>query len=157
MIHIATGLARRDDGAVLLVASTYANHPEPLWTLPGGRQRPGELLAATVAREFAEETGLTATVGELAYLSESYDGDVHVLNATFLVDAGAGDPQSPAERGLTDHAVAVEWVARGDLAARLAVAVVREPLLAYLDGTLAARYAGYARAGITIRWPSGSA
>ena len=75
---LATGLAIRDDGAqtrLLLVASRYANHAQPLWNLPGGRQHPGELLRETVERECYEETGLRVRVGELAYVSESYDGD----------------------------------------------------------------------------------
>ncbi|MBV9232605.1 MAG: NUDIX domain-containing protein, partial [Candidatus Eremiobacteraeota bacterium] len=82
---MATGLAVRD-GRVLLVASRYPNHAVPLWNLPGGRQQPRELLRETVVREFLEETGCRAVVHELAYVSESYDGDLHFLNATFLVD-----------------------------------------------------------------------
>ena len=81
-IHLASGLAVRD-GAVLLVASSYASHNEPLWNLPGGRQQHGELVRETVAREVFEETGLTATIRDLAYVSESYDGDTHFLRTVF--------------------------------------------------------------------------
>ena len=84
MIHLATGLIVRD-GRLLMVASRYPNHPQPLWNLPGGRQLPGELLAETAEREILEETGLHARAGEVAYVSESYDGDEHYLNVTFLV------------------------------------------------------------------------
>lgn len=84
MIHLATGIAVRD-GCVLLVASHYPNHADPLWNLPGGRQQPGELLEETVVREVFEETGLRVDVGELAYVSESYDGAMHFLNATFKI------------------------------------------------------------------------
>lgn len=150
-IQLATGLARRGN-RVLLVASRYANHSQPLWNLPGGRQEPGELLTTTVEREIAEETGLRAHVGELLYVSESYDaeGDVHVLNATFAVDV-VGRIRIP-EAG--DHVVEASWVAVDRLAERIAVAVVREPLLAHLGGSLDARYAGFERAGVTIRWPT---
>jgi ADP-ribose pyrophosphatase YjhB (NUDIX family) len=147
VIHIATGLAVRE-GRVLLVASRYANHPQPLWNLPGGRQLPRELLAETVAREVREETGLHAEVGGLAYVSESYDGDLNVVNFTFRVDV-SGD----VDAGSEDHVVAVEWVAIDKLAERIVVAVVREPLLAYLRGDLSRQYAGYHQAGITIEWP----
>lgn len=173
-IHIATGLALRSDGCLLLVASRYANHPEPLWNLPGGRQQPGELLPETVAREVLEETGLTCAVGKLAYASESYDGDVHVLNATFLIAVEDADTLSPARSavlsepeasrrvrvtgdGQGDHVVDVAWVPVAEVAERIAVAVVREPLLAYLRGELPEGYAGFHEAGITIQWPSDSA
>ena len=84
MIHLATGIAIRD-GSLLMVASRYPNHREPLWNLPGGRQLPGELLSETVVRELFEETGLRAEAGEVAYVSESYDGTEHFLNVTFRV------------------------------------------------------------------------
>ncbi len=160
MIHLATGLAVHD-GRVLLVASRYPNHPDPLWNLPGGRQQPGELLEETVVREVFEETGLRVEIGELAYVSESYDGAIHFLNATFAVALrhAQHDTERPAldgaqgEDGGEDHVVAVEWVAIEELAARIVVGVVREPLLAYMRGVLPCRYAGYHDSGITIEWP----
>ncbi len=146
-IHLATALARRGDD-ILLVASKYRNHAQPLWNLPGGRQMPGELLAETVVRELLEETGLHGCVRELCYVSESYDGETQITNVTFAVEAH-GTPSVPTRDG--DHVVAVEWVTPTELAARLAIAVVREPLLAYLkEGT---RYAGYAEAGVSIVFP----
>lgn len=146
-IHIATALVRRGD-AILLVASRYPNHAQALWNLPGGRQNPGELLRETVLRELSEETGLNGSVGELCYVSESYDGPMHITNFTFAVSA-RGNVQ-PARAG--DHAVACEWVPRERLAERIAVRVVREPLLAFLSGKCAG-YAGYPEAGISIVFP----
>ena len=153
-IHLATALARRDDGCVLLVASRYANHAEPLWTLPGGRQLAGELLVETVARELLEETGLRCTVGKLAYVSESYDGAVHVLNATFCVDL-ASYALEPAHA--RDHVTGAAWICAQELHERIVAAVVRDPLLAYLEGALPQGYAGFHEAGITIQWPPDSA
>jgi len=153
-IHVATGIVRNRAGSVLLVASTYANHPHPLWNLPGGRQTAGELLDATAARELFEETGIRAEAGRLAYVSESYDGETHVVNVTFemnLLDEGNVEPAPPETRD--DHVAAVAWVPVAGLPERLTVDVVREPLLAYLGGDFPRRYVGFERAGITIVWP----
>jgi 8-oxo-dGTP diphosphatase len=147
-IHLATALVRRGDD-ILLVASRYPNHTAPLWNLPGGRQQPNELLVQTVLRELREETGLEGSVRDLCYVSESYDGDVHFTNFTFEVDA-AGEPRTPAAEG--DHVVEAAWISPSALSERIAVAVVREPLVAFLRGTLP-RYAGYAEAGITVVFP----
>jgi ADP-ribose pyrophosphatase YjhB (NUDIX family) len=154
MIHLATGLAIQN-GRILLVASRYSNHEQPLWNLPGGRQLPGELLSATAAREFLEETGLHVEVKELAYISESYDGAQHFLNATFKVTLRSPF-ETVADKGDNDHIVGAEWVPIDDVERRIAVAVVREPLLAYLRGELGQRYAGYQDAGVTIEWPDHS-
>lgn len=147
-IHLATAFVRRND-TILLVASCYPNHKEPLWNMPGGRQRPGELLAQTVLRELREETGLRGKVRELCYVSESYDADVHFTNFTFAVDA-QGEPAAPHVED--DHILDAAWVSISELAQRISVAVVREPLIAFLNGTLP-RYAGYPEAGITVEFP----
>jgi ADP-ribose pyrophosphatase YjhB (NUDIX family) len=168
VIHLATGFLVRDE-RLLMVASRYANHPEPLWNLPGGRQQPGELLAETVVREVFEETRLHVEADDVAYVSESYDGATHYLNVTFNVTLGPSTTAPGAvvypERSRRaqddnsaehDHVVGVEWVPISEVGERIAVAVVREPLLAYLHGDLPRRYAGFHHAGITIEWPQGS-
>jgi 8-oxo-dGTP diphosphatase len=152
-VHLATGLAIID-GRVLLVASHYPNHPQPLWNLPGGRQLAGELLTETVEREALEETGLHVHAGPLAYVTESYDGAVHYVNACFHVEVVAELPET--DDTVRDHVVGWEWVPLDQLGQRIVVAVVREPLLAYLRGELAERYAGFHEAGITIEWPADS-
>lgn len=151
--RLATGIAIRD-GRLLMVASRYPNHGEPLWTLPGGRQLPGELLSETIAREMLEETGVHAEVREIAYVSESYDGEIHYLNVTFVLSFDPAPVRQP--ENAADHIVAVEWVPLDDVGARMAIAVVREPLLAYLRGGLPTGYAGFHEAGVTIEWPADS-
>lgn len=145
-IHLATGIAIRSD-ALLLVASTYPSHAQPLWNLPGGRQHPGELLRDTLVREVREETGYSANVADLAYVSESYDGSMHVVNATFEM-ALHGELRIPRSG---DHVSAARWCPLRDLESLLEVRVVRDPLLNYLR--YGRRYRGYAEAGISIRWP----
>jgi 8-oxo-dGTP diphosphatase len=145
-IHLCTGLLERA-GRVLLVASAYPNHAELLWNLPGGRQEWGETCAQTVARELREETSLEVRVGALAYVAESFDAasETQFTAFCFAIEA-EGEPVVP----LTDpSARACRWVAIGDLAAALAVRVVREPLVAHLADR-SQRYFGYLEAGITI-------
>ena len=147
-IHLATALVRRAR-TVLLVASHYPSHERALWNMPGGRQQPGELLTQTVLRELHEETGMRGIVRDLCYVSESYDGTMHFTNFTFAVQA-EGEPAKPQIDG--DHVVDAAFVALEEIEERLSVPVVREPLLAFLRGTLPG-YAGYAEAGITIEFP----
>ncbi len=161
MIHLATGIAIRD-GSLLMVASRYPNHREPLWNLPGGRQLPGELLSETVVRELFEETGLRAEAGEVAYVSESYDGAEHFLNVTFRVILRQAQDDTDRLRMTRDRLQGTITLStwRGfrsrEAGARIAVGVVREPLLAYLRGSLTQRYAGFHDAGVTIEWPADS-
>lgn len=159
--HLATGVLIHD-GRLLMVASRYPNHAEPLWNVPGGRQQPGELLAETVVREVFEETGLRVETVEVAYVGESYDRDTHFLNVVFVVRLIADSDASLKTRApqddtkLSDHVEAVEWVPLGRVAERVVVDVVREPLMAYLRGEMPRRYAGFHEAGVTIEWPSDS-
>ncbi len=155
MILLASAIAIRD-ARLLLVASRYPNHAQPLWNLPGGRHKHGELLVETAVRELNEETAVDGDVVELAYVSESYDGEEHYLNTAFVVAPHQAPPAGASARRGGDHVVAVEWVALDEIASRIVVAVVREPLLAYLQGTPARRYAGYHDAGIRIEWPADS-
>ena len=146
-VHLATGLLRRGD-SVLLVASQYAFPREPLWGLPGGHQRGRESLARCTVRECYEETGLVVRCGELLYMSESYDGNTQYLNSTFAIE-GEGVPRVP-ERD--DRVVAVEFVAIADIATRMAVAVVRETLLATLRNPGERRYFFFPSADVSVRY-----
>ncbi len=58
------GLVYDDDGRLLLIRR--ANEPgRGRWSIPGGRVEPGETDTVAVAREMAEETGLTVVPGAL--------------------------------------------------------------------------------------------
>ncbi len=140
IIRVASALLVRT-GRVLLVASSYEGKPEPLWFLPGGRPKDGELLHEAVVRETAEETGLVARVIGLRYVSESISpGGVHIVNTTFGIEAD-GEPQLPAAG--SDHIVDLAFVPIPSLRSRMGVKALWEPLFAHLCDALPMHYAGY--------------
>ncbi len=132
---------------MLLVASRYPNHAQPLWNLPGGRQRHGELLRETVVREFREETGLDVVAGGLRYVAESYDVKTgeHFLCVSFDV-AGVGEPVAATDDA---HVAEIAWCPRDRIAEKIVVPVVRDPIVAHFaDPTK--RYFGFEDSGVTI-------
>ncbi len=131
----------------MLVASRYPNHREPLWNLPGGRQRHGELLQQTVVREFREETGLDVRVHELRYVAESYDPQTgeHFLCVSFDVTSG-GDPIAASDDA---HVTEIAWWPRERIAEKIVLPVVRDPIVAHFADP-AKRYFGFADSGVTI-------
>jgi 8-oxo-dGTP diphosphatase len=147
-IHLATGILERNN-KILLVASHYPNHKEPLWNLPGGRQEPPESLEIALKREFLEETSLVIEVRELAYVAESFDYSTssHFTNFVFHVTAKS-EPYVPAGDA---HAVECAWFTRKELSQKLVVAVVREPLLTHLENPTH-HYFAFDDPGITIQF-----
>jgi ADP-ribose pyrophosphatase YjhB (NUDIX family) len=67
------------DGDRVLLVERGQPPGEGLWTVPGGRQEPGETLAQAVAREVREETGLVVEVGPLACVVERIGPDHHFV------------------------------------------------------------------------------
>jgi 8-oxo-dGTP diphosphatase len=69
----------RDDAGRVLVVQRGAPPGAGLWSVPGGKQEPGETLAQAVAREVREETGLVVEVGALACVVERIGDDAHYV------------------------------------------------------------------------------
>lgn len=78
------------------------------WSLPGGRVEFGETLAQAVAREVAEETGLTVTVGEFLGWVERMGADppFHYVILDFAATPAGPDLDPVA----ADDATAAVWV-----------------------------------------------
>ncbi|HME81912.1 MAG TPA: NUDIX hydrolase [Candidatus Eremiobacteraceae bacterium] len=138
IVQLCSGLLTRGD-ALLLTRCVYAGEPEPLWTLPGGRQEEGETKPQTVAREFWEEAALRVRVGELAYASESIDAarGLHVMNATFHVEE---IDERAQPRSQDPNVVEVRFVPFEEAPALLRADVLRIPVEAALTGRLNGRY-----------------
>jgi 8-oxo-dGTP pyrophosphatase MutT (NUDIX family) len=59
MIQYCLGFARSDDDCVLLIEKNKPNWQAGLLNGVGGKVEPGEKFVTAMAREFAEETGVT--------------------------------------------------------------------------------------------------
>lgn len=91
-------------GRLLLVRHT--KHGASYFLLPGGGVEPGESLGHALAREVAEETGVTAAIVRPLFVSDSIaaDGSRHVVNLTFLC-AARGGPAATSDEAVTGIAL----------------------------------------------------
>jgi 8-oxo-dGTP diphosphatase len=109
---VAVGAVIVEDGRVLLVR----RGSEPLrghWTLPGGVLEVGETLAAGVAREVKEETGLEVETVELVEILDRIyrEGErvrYHYVIADYLCRVTGGELRAASD------AEAVRWVERAE-------------------------------------------
>lgn len=62
-VQVACGVIQRRDGKILIAQRPEDGLLPGLWEFPGGKREGNERLAATCAREIAEELGITVVVG----------------------------------------------------------------------------------------------
>ncbi|MCV9385877.1 NUDIX domain-containing protein [Reichenbachiella ulvae] len=86
------GLYRRQD-QLLLLRHRGLNEANELWLPPGGGVEFGEGLEEALIREFNEEIGVEAKVGEFLFFSEFKSGELHAIELFFSVDTVEGDLQ----------------------------------------------------------------
>ncbi|HEY7046117.1 MAG TPA: NUDIX domain-containing protein [Jatrophihabitantaceae bacterium] len=107
------------DQGRLLVVRLAESSPifEPgLWHLPGGGIDPGEQPAEALAREFAEETGLTVQTAELmdarSYAAQRLDINWQLIALFYRVGLESADGIVSEVEGTTDAAT---WLPLADL------------------------------------------
>jgi 8-oxo-dGTP pyrophosphatase MutT (NUDIX family) len=108
------------DGLVLVAC--YHDGQGEWFALPGGGQRYGEELTATLVRECLEETGLAVRVGPLRFVREiitarhpscTLPAGLHQVEHVFLCEVEEG---AAAEAALPDvNQTGCRWVAVADL------------------------------------------
>ncbi len=108
-IEVTAAVIRRE-GALLIAQRPPGVHLGGLWEFPGGKREDGETLEACLARECAEELGVTVRVGALLRVVEHTYPDRNVKLYFFECDLVAGEPAAVG-------CEAVLWVAPNEMAA----------------------------------------
>ena len=105
---IGVGVVLDEAGRVLIDQRLNEGLLGGLWEFPGGKQEPGEAIAATIARELAEELAITVEVGEELITLEHAYSHKKLRFVVHLCRWLAGEPQPLA-------AQQVKWVQPGEL------------------------------------------
>jgi ADP-ribose pyrophosphatase YjhB (NUDIX family) len=119
------------DGRVVTVRHKAGHRRYHL--LPGGGVSWGETLEAALLREIAEETGLTAAIGDLLFVNDTIDpsGGRHVVNITFAANVTGGEI---SEHPLDERVEAVDLVGPADLGGLDLRPPMAEAILGHLEG-----------------------
>jgi 8-oxo-dGTP diphosphatase len=108
-IRVVAAVLRDGCGRVLIAQRPPGKHMAGYWEFPGGKIAPGESSEAALARELAEELGVSLRrCHPLLQLRHDYPDRVVELDV-FVVDDYGGEPA-----GL--EAQALKWVAAAQLA-----------------------------------------
>lgn len=114
------------DGGRLLLVRRGRGVAVGAWSLPGGRLEAGEPVAAGIARELAEETGLDVEVGDLCGVAERIFAGHHFVILNHWVSVVGG------RQGAGDDAAEVRWANRSELEALANGGSLVPGLLAFL-------------------------
>lgn len=93
MIAVAAGIIVQD-GRILITRRVPTAHLGGLWEFPGGKQLVGEKPEDCVAREVAEELGVTVRVGRKVFERVHAYPDRTVRLRFFLCEIRSGRPQA---------------------------------------------------------------
>lgn len=104
----AKGLVVKDDK--VLVIEAY-DEDGKYYLMPGGGQKPGELLPETVRREVAEETGFWVAPVDLAFVIEGRNGEAwHRVDLVFRCELEGPVQEGDIVRQTDVNQVGTAWL-----------------------------------------------
>ncbi len=115
MPHVGVGVVVLNANNDVLLIRRGQEPNKGLWTIPGGRQEPGETLAETAHREILEETGVKISEPVLVDVVDLIRHDPHgtLIRHYTLVDYAARYVDGTPKPG--GDADAVQWLPASDI------------------------------------------
>jgi len=128
--RVVAAVLRDAPGRVLIARRPTGKHMAGYWEFPGGKLAPGETAEQALARELAEEIGVTlGRCHRLLQLRHEYADRVIELEV-FVVDDYRGEPAGLEAQGL-------KWVSVAELAGEALLPADRPIVEAIVDGMAA--------------------
>ncbi len=130
---VAYGLLVRD-GRALVVGNRWrwSDRPDLVWTLPGGRAEPGEVMERALVREMREETGLAVTPAGLLFVTEVLMPATRQRFVSFTFRVDEPDQRDPIPGAADDAVVEARFVPIDQLVETLSLETAKGPLAEYL-------------------------
>jgi ADP-ribose pyrophosphatase YjhB (NUDIX family) len=96
------------NGTRLLVNECKAEDGSIFYTLPGGKQRPDELMLDALKRETLEETGYAIEPKSLLFIREGFSGETHRIEFMFICDIAAPFDESALK--YDSNQIGTKWI-----------------------------------------------
>lgn len=96
------------NGTRLLTVQMRSPEGKEYYTLPGGKQRPDELMIDALKREVLEETGYEIEPKSLLFIREGFNKDHHRIEFMFVCDI-VGDVQEDKLK-YDDNQIGTKWL-----------------------------------------------
>ena len=101
------------DKTRLLTVHMRAEDGTEYYTLPGGKQKPDELMIDALKREVKEETGYAIEPKSLLFIREAFKEEAHRIEFMFICET-IGEPESDKLKYDTNQ-IGTKWISIDNL------------------------------------------